>query len=153
MILAGDIGGTNTRLALFDEKFSKRHERNFRNEGRGGLVEIVREFIGGVGGAGAKPGASDPGPSITGAGAAGGDEKIDRATFGVAGPVKEGRASMTNLPWKLDERELAAELKIEKVALINDLVAHGEGIELLRPEELIVVQAGEPAGGRRATAR
>ena len=126
MILAGDIGGTNTRLALFDEKLSKLHEQTFRNEGRGGVVEIVWDFLNSVEG-----------------------EQIDRATFGVAGPVKQGTATMTNLPWRLDERELARELDIRKVALINDLVAHGEGIELLRPEQLIVVQEGESTGGGR----
>ena len=126
MILAGDIGGTNTRLALFDDKLEKRHERTFKNAGRGGLTEIVREFL------------------------AAANATADRATFGVAGPVKEGCAVMTNLPWRLDERELARELKIGKVALINDLVAHGEGIELLRPEQVITVQPGESAPGNRA---
>ena len=133
MILAGDIGGTNTRLALFDEQLDKRHERNFKNEGRAGLIEIAREFL-------------------DGAAAAGAAGKVDRAAFGVAGPVKEGRAKMTNLPWRLDERELARELDIEpkRVALINDLVAHGEGIELLRPEQVITVQPGEFSSGNRA---
>ena len=108
MILAGDIGGTNTRLALFDEKLNKLHEQSFRNEGRGGVSEIVQEFLNGVG--------REKG-------------KMDRAAFGVAGPVKNGRATMTNLPWRLDERELARELGIAKLSLINDLVAHGEGSE------------------------
>jgi len=121
MILAGDIGGTNTRLALFDDELVKQQEENYRNEGRAGLVEIVQEFL-----------RSE---------AAG--ETIRQAAFGVAGPVKQGRAVMTNLPWQLDERELARDLGIPKVALINDLVAHAEGIELLRPEQLIVIHHGE----------
>ena len=131
MILAGDIGGTNTRLALFEDgpPLTKWHEKTFRNEGRGGLREIVQEFLDGVEGE---------------------EGKVDRAAFGVAGPVKDGCAVMTNLPWRLDEGELARELGVPKVALINDLVAHGEGIELLRPEQLIVIQAGEPAHGNRA---
>ena len=128
MILAGDIGGTNTRLALFDERLVQRAERSFRNEGRGGLGEIVQEFV---------------------AEAAKG-EKVDRATFGVAGPVKDGRATMTNLPWKLDEQELARDLEIRRVALINDLAAHAEGIELLRPDQLIVIHHGEALPGNRA---
>src|SRR5207237_5294375 len=73
-----------------------------------------------------------------------------RATFGVAGPVKDGAASMTNLAWKLDEQELARDLKIPRVALINDLVAHAEGIELLKPEQLIVVNRGDFVHGNRA---
>jgi glucokinase len=125
MILAGDIGGTNSRLAVFDDRLQKVRDQSYRNAGRGSLEEVVAEFLA--------------------------DQRdIDRATFGVAGPVKEGRASMTNLPWKLDEKELARTLKIGKVALINDLVAHAEGIELLRAEQLIIVQAGEGASGNRA---
>src|SRR5688572_33104772 len=121
MILAGDIGGTNTRLALFDQKLVQRAEQTYRNEGRRGLSEIVGEFIAG------------PGKG----------ESVDRATFGVAGPVKDGRASMTNLTWKLDEQELARDLNIRRIALINDLAAHAEGIELLKPDQLIVVHRGE----------
>jgi glucokinase len=126
MILAGDIGGTNTRLALFTDELHKRHEQVFKNEGRAGLVEIVREFLSAA------------------------SEKAKRAAFGVAGPVKDGRASMTNLPWKLDEQELSRELAIGKVALINDLVAHGEGIEVLKPDQLVTIHEGEVAPGNRA---
>ena len=130
MILAGDVGGTNSRLAVFDAKLNKLGEQAYSNEGRGSFTEIVREFLS--------------------ASATRGGEKIDRAAFGVAGPVKDGRASMTNLPWKLDEQELSRDLKIAKVALINDLVAHAEGIELLRPEQLIVVNRGDFVHGNRA---
>jgi glucokinase len=126
MILAGDIGGTNTRLALFDDKLTKLQEHVYPNAGRARFTEIVREFLQ---------------PS---------HEKINRAAIGVAGPVKNGSATMTNLPWKLDEQELARDLKIAKVALINDLVAHAEGIELLEPRHLIELSAGEmvPRGNR-----
>lgn len=121
MILAGDIGGTNTRLALFDDSLTKRREENYRNEGRAGLAGVVQEFL------------RDEAAGQT----------VERAGFGVAGPVKQGRAIMTNIPWRLEERELARSLGISKVALINDLVAHAEGIELLRPEQLIVIHRGE----------
>src|SRR4051812_13003602 len=75
MILAGDIGGTNTRLATFDEKLNKVREKTFENAGRASFTDVVREFLGSSG------------------------EKIERAAFGVAGPVKDGAAKMTNLPW------------------------------------------------------
>ncbi len=127
MILAGDIGGTNSRLAIFDEVLAKQQEQAYRNEGRATFTEIVREFLG---------------TAAKG--------KIDRAAFGVAGPVKDGRASMTNLPWKLDEQELSRDLSIPKVALINDLVAHAGGIELLKPDQLITIQPGEFVHGNRA---
>jgi glucokinase len=130
MILAGDIGGTNSRLAIFDQQCNKRHEETVKNAGRTGLVEIVRQFLA------AMPGELHP---------------IDRACFGVAGPVNQGRVKLTNLMWELDERTLAAELKIPTVALINDLVAHAEGIELLRPGQIETIHAGEPvAQGNRA---
>ena len=129
MILAGDIGGTNTRLALFDQKLRKLNEHTFQNEGRPSFIDIVDEFL---------------------ISAASSREKIDRAAFGVAGPVKDGAATMTNLPWKLDEQELARDLRIPKVAVINDLVAHAEGIELLKPEQLIGVNRGDFVHGNRA---
>ena len=127
MILAGDIGGTNSRLALFDEKLAKQHEETYHNEGRASFTGIVHEFLHSAS-----------------------TKKIDRAAFGVAGPVKDGRASMTNLPWKLHEQELARDLSIGKVALINDLVAHAEGIELLKPDQLITIQQGGFVHGNRA---
>lgn len=128
MILAGDIGGTNTRLALFDAQVKKLHEQVYQNAGRGSFTEIVQEFL-------------KSAPQ---------NEKIDRAAFGVAGPVKDGSASMTNLPWKLEEQALERDLKIAKVALINDLVAHAQGIELLKPDQLIEINAGERTHGNRA---
>src|SRR5439155_14807471 len=128
MILAGDIGGTNTRLAVFDDKFSKLREQTFTNAGRASFTEVVQEFL----------------KASTRA------EKIDRATFGVAGPVKDGSATMTNLPWKLDEQKLSRDLKIPRVAVINDLVAHAEGIELLKPDQLITISRGEFVHGNRA---
>jgi glucokinase len=129
MILAGDIGGTNTRLALFDETLEMRFERTYRNEGREGLTEVVREFL-----AAAPAGAGHP----------------RAATFGVAGPVKQGAAAMTNLAWKMEEEALALELGLGRVALVNDLVAHAEGIELLEPGRLIVVHRGEAVAANRA---
>lgn len=127
MILAGDIGGTNTRLAVFDEQFRKVEEKVFQSAGRGGLVEIVAEFL--------KPMSYS----------------IDRACFGVAGPVAGGKVTLTNLSWTLDENVLSSELRIPKVALINDLMAHAEGIEVLRPEQIVTLNPGDPSrGGNRA---
>ena len=130
MILAGDIGGTNTRLAIFAVtrgKLVMRERRDFKNAGRDGLASIVKEFCS---------------PS---------KDKIKLACFGVAGPVKDGRATMTNLKWTLDERKLVASLKIARVALINDLVAHAEGINELKPKDLVTLHPGEPVKrGNRA---
>src|SRR5258708_5657479 len=114
MILAGDIGGTNTRLALFNETLEPQREDAFRNAGRAGLQEIVREFLN-------KSSA----------------EHVSRACFGVAGPVANGEVLLTNLSWHLSERDLAHDLGIPKVALINDLMAHAEGIATLKPDKLV----------------
>ena len=131
MILAGDIGGTNSRLAIFDLDLREMHQQVIKNAGRASLVEVVLEFVGN-----APTGLSN---------------LIDRACFGVAGPVAEGKVTLTNLQWQLDEVSLADDLAVPTVALINDLVAHAEGIEVLKPEHLLTIKAGEPAAhGNRA---
>ena len=123
MILAGDIGGTNTRLALFKEDLTLLYERATKNLNRPNLTDIVKEFFAST--------------EL--------DEKgIDRACFGVAGPVADGHVKTTNLPWELDERDLSRELNIPKFALVNDLVAHAEGIEVLKPEHFQTIVPGEP---------
>src|SRR5688572_10234618 len=132
-ILAGDIGGTNTRLAIFRVgargKLSIRQRCDFKNAARDGLPSIVEEFLASQR---QKP-------------------TIKLACFGAAGPVKDGCARMTNLSWTLDERKLTRSLKIARVALINDLVAHAEGINELRLEDLVTLHRGEPVkGGNRA---
>jgi glucokinase len=131
MILSGDIGGTNTRLAIFSPELKLLHEGSVKNAGHSGFNQIVRDFL-----------AKAPAHA---------KEKFDRACFGVAGPVADGKVKPTNLDWQLDERELARELGISKVALVNDLVAHAEGIEVLQPEHFISIAAGEPTmHGNRA---
>jgi glucokinase len=127
MILAGDVGGTNTRLGIFDPNLKLSRAQAVRNAGRGSLEEIVAEFL-------------EASPRV----------EIDRACFGVAGPVAAGKVKPTNLPWQLEEALLAETLKIPRVLLINDLVAHAEGIELLDPGQLIELCRGEmaPRGNR-----
>ena len=130
MILAGDIGGTNTRLALFESRRGRlvmRARADTPNAGRRSLAQIVRDFL----------------KSKSGS--------IEIACFGVAGPVKDGRVKLTNLSWTIDETRLARELKIRRVVLINDLVAHAEGTNVLSPKDFITLNKGRPArGGNRA---
>lgn len=127
MILAGDIGGTNSRLAVFDMRMNKLHEHVYKNAGRAGLGDVVQEFL-----------ADHAHP-------------IDRACFAVAGPVSGGRVKLTNLSWELDERQMAARFGIERFALINDLMGHAEGIEVLTPERVVTLSEGAPvADGNRA---
>jgi glucokinase len=124
IILAGDIGGTNSRLAIFDEKLNKLHEKVTQNAGRSSLADVVHEFLSSI-------------PKFD----------IEKAAFGVAGPVAEGKVVVTNLSWKLDEETLARELNVPVVGLINDLVAHAEGIEVLRPDQFVTLRAGTPIRG------
>ncbi len=130
MILAGDIGGTNTRLALFkleQDCFQAVSSAVFPSREHGSLEEIVAAFVS--------------------------SQKchVDRASFGIAGPIKNGRCEATNLAWTIDSRQLAAELKIEKVVLINDLEANAYGIAELESKDFVVLNQGIPdAGGNAA---
>jgi glucokinase len=130
MILAGDIGGTNTRLALFDVRGGRlvmRERGDTKNAGESSLAQIVTRFL------------------------ATSSARVEVACFGVAGPVKQGRVTLTNLKWSLDERKLSRKLGIKRVALINDLAAHAEGTNVLSPKELLTLHKGTPVhGGNRA---
>jgi glucokinase len=120
MILAGDVGGTKVHLALFDfTDGNLKHSRDkiFPAKEYAGLEEIVKEFV------------------LT--------EKLTAACFGVPGPVREGRLRLTNLPWTLDSRELARNLKIDYVFLINDLQANGYGIAELDADQLYTLSEGD----------
>lgn len=121
MILAGDVGGTKVNLALYDfvdGKLKHTRDKQFPAKEYGGLEEIVKEFIV--------------------------SEKITAACFGVPGPVRDGRLRLTNLPWTLDSRELAADLKIDYVFLINDLQANGYGIAELGADQICTLSEGDP---------
>lgn len=129
MLLAGDVGGTKTSLGLFDESRSGAprvaHARVASREA-GSLEAAVDEFLG-----------------------AHGRPRIDAACFGVAGVVVDGRSATTNLPWQLDERDLARAIPTRRVRLLNDLEAAGYGVLLLGPDELAELQPGRPREGNR----
>ncbi len=123
MILAGDIGGTNTRLAFFTVEGNRLIsviEDTFPSRAHSGLAEIVEQFLS----------AHKLSPSS--------------ACFGIAGPVKNGRVETTNLPWIVDAQLLVDELRIPTVLLINDLEATAYGVTILEPTELTVLNAGGP---------
>ena len=133
MILACDIGGTNTRLGFFDVEGHGRSlrvrslvEETFRSRKHASLDELATSFLD----------KHQLRPSI--------------ACVGVAGPVQHGRAQATNLPWQIDAAQLAAELKVEQALVINDLEANAYGIGLLGEKELAVLQAGSPDAGGNA---
>ena len=130
MILAGDIGGTKTRLALFAAgpgRSDPVSERTYGSQEYPGLDAIAREFVRAAG------------------------ATIESACFGVAGPVKDGRSSTTNLAWVVDASDLARDLRLPRVALLNDLEASAFGLQALRPDEVVVMQEGSPgAAGNQA---
>lgn len=130
MILAGDIGGTHARLAFFDAtngRLNLVNEATYPSRDYPGLEEIVSTFV-----------RQDSGP-------------VDAACFGVAGPVREGRAQISNLPWAVETSRLARELKARPTFLINDLEAVAWGIAGLQPSDVVTVNVGATnARGNRA---
>lgn len=127
LILAGDVGGTSTRLAYFQAdggELALLAEGHFPSKMHGSLVEIVRGFV--------------ALHRIT----------AQRACFGVAGPVLDGQVRTPNLPWHIESAELARLLGLPEVLLINDLAANTYGISALKPEDLVTLNAGkaDPAG-------
>ncbi len=127
LFLAGDIGGTKTKLAVFDPKVGPRHpiaEMTFPSSNYTSLEALVSAFLDGK------------------------DWSISHASFGVAGPVAEGRVKVTNLDWVDDESSLSASLKFP-VHLINDLVAIACAVPHLESADLLDLNSmkAEPEGG------
>jgi glucokinase len=135
-VLAGDIGGTKTLLALAEvelpsagsgaaPRIEVRESRRFDSRSFPGLAAVCRAFE------------SQLGRSLP-----------RRAGFGAAGPVKNGRVQTTNLPWIIDERELAAALAAERVRLVNDFAALARGIPAVSAKNLVTLNEGarEPRG-------
>jgi glucokinase len=124
MILAGDIGGTSTRIALFDNDgraLQSVVSGRYPSRDHAGLDEIVAAFTG------AHPG------------------RIDAACFGIAGPVRDGRVETPNLPWVIDGAVLAKQLGLPHVTLLNDLEANAWGVFTLGDADVETLSPGQPA--------
>ena len=125
MLLAGDIGGTKTRLALYDETGGSLHlgpSTTYESRSASTLEELVVRFL-----------------------RANGNPEPRAACFGVAGAVVDGQVRTTNLPWRVSERGLVAELHIPNVMLLNDLEAAAHGvIAISDPASLLTLQRGSP---------
>ena len=130
MILAGDIGGTNARLAYFQPQNGHLHmvsERVFPSREHSELGEIVSQFLDD---SGAHP---------------------DAACFGIAGPVRNGRVETSNLPWVIEQSRLAKQIHLPDTLLINDLEASAWGIGALDPGDLVSLnQVSGPVVGNQA---
>lgn len=121
MILAGDIGGTNARLGLFELAGSRLRviaAKTYPSRQHTGLEEIVELFM-----------AGQHGPP-------------SRACFAIAGPVAGGRAVTTNFPWVVDTLSLGKLLGLADVGLINDLEAIAHGLDELEEKDVAVLDPG-----------
>jgi glucokinase len=125
-VLAGDIGGTKTALAIAEvrpDSLSLLRTQRYPSAAFPGLEEIAEDFL---------------------------SEESRRpvsAAFGVAGPVVAGHAKVTKLPWSIDERLLARRLGIPRVRLVNDFIAAALGILRLSPRRSMVLVPGEAEPG------
>jgi glucokinase len=135
LILAGDIGGTNTRLALFDEAQQPHDIREYSSTKFPGLELIIDQYR-----------------QDTGAMKA----PFTRAGFGVAGPVEQGPDGLfvhgTNLSWGVTQSTLARSLGLEprSVGLLNDLAANALGATVVAHDRTVILHTGEEASGHRA---
>lgn len=132
MILAGDIGGTKTVIALYQHTGQKCLEQlrieSFPSQEYLSLDTILNEFL-----------KRSP------------QKILQAACFGVAGPVINGLSHTTNLPWSLSETTLARSLNASKVKLLNDLEATAYGMLFLGEHERVILNPGKAnAGGNIA---
>jgi glucokinase len=121
-ILVGDIGGTHSRIAYCDfdkDQFKLLVEEIYPSIDYAGLEDIVGKFTATHG------------------------ERSTQACFGVAGPVRNGRSQITNLPWSVDASRLEQSLGLKNLIIINDLEAIAYGIDLLEPNDLATLNEGD----------
>lgn len=124
MILSGDIGGTKTLfgLSISDTKRTVLQDiRRFVTSEFDSFGSILSEFLRGIENR----------------------NEIEAACFGVAGPVREQAVQLTNIPWKIDAKEVAEQLAIPRVRLLNDLEAMGYAISMITDEQLTILQSGK----------
>lgn len=122
IVLAGDIGGTKTNLGLF--RMGKKRPvpkviETYSSRQASNLAFIVEKFLGKH------------------------QVSIASACFGVAGPVKNGRCKITNLPWDVSERKLKNRFGWDRVRVINDLTATAYAVPLLTGRELFSLNQGK----------
>ena len=123
IVLAGDVGGTNARLAIVEangDRIRILKQKKYPSRDYPGLGPIVVGFCEGAG--------SHP----------------EQACFGIACPVVGDDCSAPNLPWHVNARSLAAEIGIPGTTILNDFVALGHGVPLLDPSDLVTLQEGSP---------
>jgi glucokinase len=125
VLLAGDIGGTKTVLALFEvtqEGLSLEPvaHKVFPSDQYDSLEAIIEAFL------------------------LGQNVKLEAASFGVAGPVVNGKAYITNLPWVIDTAVIQQTIGIDRVGLLNDLESIANAVPYLKESELVTLSPGTP---------
>lgn len=126
MLLVGDLGGTKMNLAIISDEAGIRDplvEATLPSGDYPSFEALLEAFLRQV------------------------KHPVDRAVFGVAGPVLNGRADVTNLEFIVDEEQVRSALGLKAVRLLNDLAAVAYGIPLLRPHELLTLNEGERVPG------
>jgi glucokinase len=126
MLLAGDIGGTKTNLAIYSPADGPRVplvEATYPSDDYPSLQAIAQEFLAHV------------------------TYQVTWASFGVAGPVVNGHVKATNLPWEMDEAELCQALNLDAAYLLNDLESIANSLPRLLPGDLQMVHPGTPVAG------
>ena len=118
-ILAGDIGGTKTTLALYESTGKTLLENTYQNNRYNSLQQVITTFL-----------VNRRQPPV-------------KACFGIAGPIRNNRVQMTNLNWLVDSSQLANHFNIEQVLLVNDLVATTAGAVILPSDKLVTINAGQ----------
>lgn len=129
MILAADVGGSKTLVGLFDEA-----------RPRPNVVEVqtLRTLD------------YDGLPALLDAALGDRVRSVDRVSLGVAGPIVDDGATLTNVPWRVSRRELVAAIGVERVLLLNDLEAMAYAVPVLQPSELHTLQDRPPRPGGNA---
>jgi glucokinase len=123
MLIAGDIGGTKTDLAIYSIESGPRTplaQTRVRSADYSSLQAVVADFLEDV------------------------DLSVDVGSFAVAGPVIAGHVTTTNLPWVMDERALAGDLNLGAVHLMNDLEAVARSVPVLHSDDLVTLHEGVP---------
>jgi glucokinase len=126
LVLAGDIGGTKTRLGLFTKGAKRPYLKVFRDfpsKEAANLEEIIERFL-------------ENHPS-----------EIAGACFGIAGPVENGRCKTTNLPWEVVDKKIKKRFDWPRVRLLNDVEATVRAVPLLTGQDLLTLNAGKAIRG------
>jgi glucokinase len=122
-VLGGDVGGTKANLAIFEasaDEISLIKTATYHSGQYPSVIKIIQQFF-----------QENPG------------HQPDRISLGVAGPVFEGHAEITNLPWTIDKKEITAATGIQQICLINDLEATAYGLAGMNDNDFLILHPGE----------